>query len=92
MTKWEYLIVDADAERMKHPEQQWHNQLHEHGTEGWELVTIKEVYGDKQSGGLREGLFTTSSAEITGYKLFFKRPVDCAFGHYHKNLCFYKHK
>jgi len=76
MTKWEYLIVDADAERMKHPEQQWHHQLHEHGTEGWELVTIKEVYGDKQSGGLREGLFTTSSAEITGYKLFFKRPID----------------
>ena len=76
MIKWEYLIVDVDAERMKHPEQRWNDQLHKHGSVGWELVTIKEVYGDKQSGGLRDGLFTTSNAEITGYKLFFKRPAD----------------
>ena len=79
MNKWEYRVADTDAERMKQPAQQWNDYLDKYGVDGWELVTIKEVFGDKQSGGLREGLFTTSSAEITGYKLFFKRLTDWAF-------------
>ena len=76
MSKWKYLIVDTAADRMTQPAQQWNDYLEKYGADGWELVTIKEVYGDKQSGGLREGLFTTSNAEITGYKLFFKGTAD----------------